>query len=97
MARKLEPGPELPAFVRNTGFHNWNRYAEVNDEFVPIHMDGGAGRNAGYPTALGIGNLQWSYLHNRLLAWMGDDAQILELSCQLRGANVKDQTVRPKR
>src|SRR5881398_3196658 len=32
-------GTELPVFVRTTGFHNWNRYAAVNDEFVPIHMD----------------------------------------------------------
>ena len=42
-------GTELPPFVRTTGFHNWNRYAAVNDEFVPIHMDDEAGRAQGFP------------------------------------------------
>ena len=39
-----EVGEEIPAFVRQTGFDNWNRYAAVNDEFVPIHMDDEAGQ-----------------------------------------------------
>lgn len=26
-------GDEIPAIIRQTGFHNWNRYAAVNDEF----------------------------------------------------------------
>jgi acyl dehydratase len=80
-------------FQRATGFHNWNRYAAVNDEFVPIHMDDEAGRAAGYPTAFGMGNLQWSYLHNMLRSWAGDDGQILRLSCQFRAPNTKGQTV----
>ena len=57
-------GTELPPLVRTTGFHNWNRYAAVNDEFVPIHMDDEAGRAQGFPGAFGMGNLMWSYLHN---------------------------------
>ncbi len=44
---------------------NWNRYAAVNDEFVPIHMDDEAARAAGYRTAFGMGNLQWAYIHER--------------------------------
>jgi hypothetical protein len=35
----VEIGQEIPAFVRETDFMNWNRYAAVNEEFVYIHMD----------------------------------------------------------
>ena len=89
----IEVGTEIPPFVRQPGFHHWNRYAAVNDEFVPIHMDNEAGRAAGYPSAFGQGNLQWSYLHNVLRQWLGDDGTIEHLSCSFRGANVKGQTV----
>jgi acyl dehydratase len=91
--QEIAVGDELPTFQRATGFHNWNRYAAVNDEFVPIHMDDEAGRAAGYPSAFGMGNLQWAYLHNLLRQWIGDDGRILRLHCQYRGANVKGQTV----
>jgi acyl dehydratase len=86
-------GDELPPFARTTGFPNWNRYAAVNDEFVPIHMDDEAGREAGYPTAFGMGNLQWAYLHNLVRDWLGDDGAILSLKCQFRAANTKGMTV----
>lgn len=90
---KVGIGDEIGPFTRETGFANWNRYAAVNYEFVPIHMDDEAGRAAGYPTAFGMGNLQWSYLHNALRAWMGDSGRIVSLSCQFRGANTKGMTV----
>jgi acyl dehydratase len=86
-------GDEIPPFVRTTGFAHWNRYAAVNDEFVPIHMDDAAGREAGYPTAIGMGNLQWAFLHNVLRQWMGDDGRIEQVACQFRSPNLKDQTV----
>jgi acyl dehydratase len=86
-------GDEIPVFRRQTGFHNWNRYAAVNDEFVPIHMDDEAGRAAGMPTAFGMGNLQWSYLHNLLRNWLGDDGSILTIACQFRAPNIKGQTL----
>jgi acyl dehydratase len=86
-------GDELPPFTRATGFHNWNRYAAVNDEFVPIHMDDEAGQAAGYASAFGMGNLQWAYLHNLVRNWMGDSGRIVSLGCQFRAPNVKGQTV----
>lgn len=89
----IDIGQELPAFTRETGLATWNRYAAVNDEFVPIHMDDEAGRAAGYPSAFGMGNLQWAYLHNALRDWMGDDGRIVSLSCQFRGANTKGMTL----
>jgi acyl dehydratase len=92
-ARDVEVGQEIPTFRRTTGLHNWNRYAAVNDEFVPIHMDDEAGREAGYPTAFGMGNLQWSYLHNLLRQWIGEEGRILRLACQFRAANTKGMTV----
>ncbi len=86
-------GDELPHFRRAPGLEHWNRYAAVNDEFVPIHMDDEAGRAAGYASAFGMGNLQFSYLHNLLRQWVGDEGDVLELSCQFRSANVKGQVV----
>ena len=91
--QQIQVGNELPVFVRSPGFDHWNRYAAVNDEFVPIHMDDEAGRAAGYPTAFGMGNLQWSYLHNLLRAWIGDEGRIVSVGCQFRSPNVKGQEV----
>jgi len=90
---QVRAGDELPPFTRVTGLDNWNRYAAVNDEFVPIHMDDEAGREAGYPTAFGMGNLQLSYLHNLIRDWLGEEGTILELSCQFRAANTRGMTV----
>jgi acyl dehydratase len=89
----LQEGQPIPEMVRATGLDNWNRYAAVNDEFVPIHMDDVAGQAAGYPSAFGMGNLQWSYLHNVVRAWAGDEATIVKMSCSFRGPNIKGQTV----
>jgi acyl dehydratase len=93
MVKDVQVGEQPPPFQRAPGFHHWNRYAAVNDEFVPIHMDDEAGRAAGYSSAFGMGNLQWSYLHNMLRNWMGDDGRILRLNCQFRAPNTKGQTV----
>ena len=91
--QNLQAGDEIPSFRRTTDFSNWNRYAAVNDEFVPIHMDDEAGRAAGYPTAFGMGNLQWSYLHAMIRDWLGDDGEIVALACQFRAANTKGMTL----
>lgn len=84
-----EVGAELTPLVRDTGFHNWNRYAAVNYEFVPIHMDDEAGRAAGMPGAFGMGNLQWSYLHVLLREWLGEHGRIRSVQCDFRVPNTK--------
>jgi acyl dehydratase len=86
-------GDTLPEFVRTTSFDNWNRYAAVNDEFVPIHMDDEAAQANGLPGAIGMGTLQWSYLHNMVREWVGDRGRMLSMSCQFRSPNLKGQTV----
>ena len=86
---KAEVGQELPVFERMSGFHAWNRYAAVNEEFVPIHMDDDAGKAAGNPGAFGMGNLQVSYLHALLRQWIGDDGRIVSVSCQMRAPNIR--------
>lgn len=93
MVREISVGDELPRFVRPTGFETWNRYAAVNDEFVPIHMDDAAGRAAGYSGAFGMGNLQWAYLHNLLRDWLGGEGAIRSVACQFRSPNLQGQTV----
>lgn len=91
----VEPkvGDTLPEFVRTTGFANWNRYAAVNDEFVDIHMDDAAAQAKALPGAIGMGNLQWSYLHSLVRTWIGDRGRLLQMSCQFRSPNRKGQTV----
>jgi acyl dehydratase len=93
MNMTVNVGDAVPTFTRATGFANWNRYAAVNDEFVPIHMDDEAGAAAGNGGAFGMGNLQWAYLHNMLRDWMGPDGEILSIEVQFRSPNVKGQTV----
>lgn len=87
-------GAELPVFARSTGFPYWNRYAAVNDEFIDIHMDDEAGRAAGYPTAFGMGNLTWAYLHVALHTWFGDDARIDAVATQFRAAVTRGTELR---
>ena len=86
-------GEELPVFTRATGFPVWNRFAAVNDEFVPIHMDDEAGRAAGMPGAFGMGNLQLAYLHNLVREWLGERGRILRMQCRFRSVNHKGQQV----
>ena len=90
----VEIGQEIPAFTRETDFMNWNRYAAVNEEFVYIHMDDEAGRAAGQGAAFGMGNLRWAYVLNALRAWIGDEAEVRELSLQFRAVNHKHDVLR---
>jgi acyl dehydratase len=86
-------GDALPGFSREAGLESWNRYAAVNDEFVPIHMDDEAGRAAGYPGAFAMGNLAWTYLHNVVRDWMGTDGRIVSMGCQFRSPTIRGMTV----
>ena len=86
-------GEELPVFTRTTGFPVWNRFAAVNDEFIPIHMDDEAGQAAGMPGAFGMGNLQLAYLHNLVREWLGERGRILRMQCRFRSVNQKGQQV----
>ena len=90
----IKVGDELPVLQRRTGLAEWNRYAAVNDEFVPIHMDDEAGRAAGFQSALGMGNLQIAYLHNLVRDWLGERGRILTLSCRFNAPNLKDTVIR---
>ncbi|TAJ71848.1 MAG: hypothetical protein EPO51_12065 [Phenylobacterium sp.] len=83
-------GDILPAWTRTTDFMHWNRYAAVNDEFMPFHMDDEDGRRAGNPAgAFGMGNLRFAYMLNALQAWIGDAAEVRELTCRYRLMNQK--------
>jgi acyl dehydratase len=74
---------------------HWNRFAAVNDEFMPFHMDDVEGRKAGNPAgAFGMGNLRFAYMLNALRDWIGEDAEIHELACRYRVMNQKGDTLR---
>ena len=79
---EIAPGERLPPFVAPRGLEAWNRFAAVNDEFVPVHMDDDAG-------AFGMGNLRLSYVANMLRGWAGDDAEIRELHVEYRSRHQK--------
>ena len=84
-------GDALPEWSRQTDFMHWNRYAAVNDEFIPIHMDDEAGRKAlNEQGAFGMGNLRYAYIVNALQDWIGDEAQIREIGCEFRAINQKN-------
>ena len=89
-------GFAIPTLTRETGLPNWNRYAAVNHEFVPIHMDDTAGRDAGQAGAFGMGNLQLAYLYNILRDWIGDAGEIVRLGCQFRAVNTRGMVVTAK-
>lgn len=86
----VKVGDQLPTWSRRTDFMNWNRFAAVNDEFVPFHMDDEAGRGAlNEQGAFGMGNLRYAYLLNALRDWIGDEAEIREVGCEYRAINQK--------
>jgi acyl dehydratase len=87
-------GDTIPAWSRKTDFMNWNRYAAVNDEFIPIHMDDEAGRAAlNEQGAFGMGNLRYAYIVNALQNWIGDEAEVREIGCQFRAINQKNDVL----
>lgn len=91
---EVEIGDQLPEWARKTDFMNWNRYAAVNDEFIPIHMDDEAGRAAlNEAGAFGMGNLRYAYLVNALQAWVGDEAEVREIGCEFRAINQKNDVL----
>ena len=90
----VKVGDELQPWSRQTDFMHWNRYAAVNDEFVPVHMDDEAGRRAGNQKgAFGMGNLRYAYLANALRDWIGDEGEIREIGCQYRAINQKNDVL----
>lgn len=91
--RVAKAGYILPTFQRASEFDNWNRFAAVNDEFVAIHMNDSDGQAAGYPAAIGMGNLQWAYLHCIIRDWLGSAGRITSLECQFRAPSVRGGTV----
>lgn len=89
----MQVGDQLRPFSRQTDFDNWNRYAAVNDEFLPHSMNDDAARSEGFPRAFGMGNLQWSYMHSLLRQFIGPDGAILRIDVQFRNPNLREQTV----
>ena len=50
-------------------------------------------RAQGFAGAFGMGNLMWSYLHNLVRDWMGDEGRIVAMSCSFRAPNNRGMTV----
>ena len=91
--RSPAPGDAIPPFERRSEPAAWNRFAAVNDEFVDIHMDDDAGRQAGFPSSFGMGNLQLAYIHAALRRWMRDGDQLTTVTCRYRRPSLKNTQV----
>ena len=90
----IEVGSKMPTWSRKTSFAEWNRYAAINEEFVPFHMDDEAGRRAGNEKgAFGMGNLRYAYMVNALHDWIGDEGIVREVGCQYRAINQQNETL----
>lgn len=86
----ISVGDQIPTWSRRTDLMNWNRYAAVNDEFLPFHMDDEAGRaSLNEKGAFGMGNLRYAFLLNALRDWIGDESEIREVGCEFRAINQK--------
>src|SRR5678815_1706785 len=86
-------GDNLPPMSWESGPANWNRFAAVNEEFIGIHMDDAVAQRAGFATAIGMGNLQYSYMHIALRNWFGLDGIIEKVDIRFKQPNVKGQIV----
>ena len=92
--KDIQVGDRLPEWSRKTSFPEWNRYAAVNHEFVPFHMDDEAGCQVGNAQgAFGMGNLRYAYIVNALRDWIGDEGIVREVGCQYRALNQKDDVL----
>ena len=89
----VREGQEIPAYVRVTDLMNWNRYAAVNDEFIPFHMDDDAAKAAKQSGVFGMGNLRWAYVHNMLRDWVGDSGDVVAVDLRYTGFNFKNDTL----
>ncbi|MDA3040429.1 MAG: MaoC/PaaZ C-terminal domain-containing protein [Actinomycetota bacterium] len=92
IGQPLQPGDEIPVFARAADFDAWNRYAAVNAEFVPIHMDDAAGRQAGHETAIGMGNLGVSQINCMLRSWLNGHGRIASVALQFRSPALRGRT-----
>jgi acyl dehydratase len=90
---KFAIGAQLPEFMRQADLETWNRYAAVNDEYVGIHMDDEEGRAAGYPGAIGMGNLIWAWLHVTVEDWLGDHGRLAHMECRFRAPALKGDEI----
>ena len=89
----VKVGDIVTPFVRKTELLNFNRFAAVNDEFVPVHMDEKAAIENGFPKLYGMGALRTALLHVMLREWAGDEADLLRVSIQHRGINFRDDVL----
>jgi len=92
----VQVGDEIPVFRRTTDLAHWNRYAAVNYEFIPLHMDAEAARAVGQKDVFGMGNLRISYLHNALDGWLDGRGDIVDFQCEFRGLNFKGDVLEAK-
>jgi hypothetical protein len=59
-------------------------------------MDDEAGRKAGHAGAIGMGRLQWAYLHIVLEEWLACRGRVVRVAAQFRSPNLKGQVLTAK-
>jgi acyl dehydratase len=89
----LAVGAELEGPAHPADLEAWNRFAAVNDEFVDIHMDDAAAAAAGFPSAFGMGNLLWSYVHEMFGASLGSHDSLQAVSLRFKTPALRHRVV----
>jgi hypothetical protein len=89
----LAVGTELEGPRHPADLEAWNRFAAVNDEFVDIHMDDAAGLAAGFPSAFGMGNLLWAYVHEMFDARLDSRDSLRSVSLRFKTPALRHRVV----
>ena len=90
----FEVGDRSPKWERVTGPMEWNRFAAANDEFYLVHMDDQVAIDAENPEGMfGMGQMRLSYIHNAIRDWLGDEIEVIQVSCRYTAINQKNDTL----
>ena len=90
----FEVGDISPKWERVTGPMEWNRFAAANDEFYLVHMDDQVAIAAENPEGMfGMGQMRVSYIHNAIRDWLGDEIEVMQVSCRYTAINQKNDNL----
>jgi acyl dehydratase len=77
-------GDEVGPFARVVTREDVRAYAEIGGDRNPLHQDDAFARAAGFPGVIAHGMFTMGHLGACVATWVGDTADVLELSAQFR-------------
>src|ERR1700722_14027018 len=89
----IKVGHEIPHWVREGGFEQWNRFAAVSYQFSAHHMDDEVARQEGFPRAFIMAPFAHAYLHAMLREWVGENGWIETVDMRLKNPIFRGRTL----